>query len=288
MINSAYILSPKALDPILIVSHPRSGTHLVMDLMRRQFHSTRNWRWWGLPLDRLYLNLERLEASNRPFSDKLAREIVNRPKRALLKTHFEADFSQSWVPEESSSPNEAWLELVARAKVIYVLRHPMDVMASYHQFFAGIDPAISNMTFQDFMRSPHWSGKIDRLGWWGKHVSSWAARPETKILRYEDIVTSTDTILNHIGDWLQETPVYDKPLLPPKVTSITRTRMDRIFSLSPSSTAIVADRANFPAVNWQTVLSDADRHWVTERIGPLLNHFGYVLSEGKVLSREIK
>ena len=288
MTSNTCILRSKALEPILIASHPRSGTHLVLDLVRRQFRSTWSWRWWGLPLDHLYLNLERLESKHRPFSEKLAREIVNRPSRALMKTHFEAGFSESWVPEESVPPNESWLALIARAKIIYVVRHPLDVMASYHQFLAGFDPAIRAMSFQDFIRSSHWSGKIDRLGWWAEHVASWEACPNAKILRYEDIVSHTYAILSNLGAWLQEGPRYHRPYLPPKVTSITRTRIDRLLRLSPSSTAIVADRARFPSVNWQHALSTADRQWVTERIGSVLTRYGYLLSEEKIEKRAIK
>mgnify|MGYP006308750097 FL=1 len=78
---------PGALTPVLVASHPRSGTHLVMDLMRRQFPSLSNWRCFGLPLDRLYLNLERLGATERRIDPGLAARIVNRPRRALMKIH---------------------------------------------------------------------------------------------------------------------------------------------------------------------------------------------------------
>ncbi|ATW03125.1 sulfotransferase domain-containing protein [Sphingorhabdus sp. YGSMI21] len=278
MTDRPILSRPGAFDPILVVSHPRSGTHLVIDLLRRQFESTRNWRWWGLPLDHLYLNLERLASPNRTFSNKLARKIVNRPRRALVKTHFEEDFSQSWVPEESTPPGPAWMDLLARSKVLYVVRHPMDVMVSYHQFMAGIEPAIASMSFSEFLRSPHRSGETDRLGWWQRHLIGWEARPDTLFLRYEDIVADTDTIVDRIGLWIGEVPIKLQPMLPPKVTSITQTRVDRAMRLSPSSTAIVADRMSFPAEDWSQALNDADKAWVNKRIGPLLRRFGYELS----------
>ena len=278
MTDRPILTRPGAYDPILVASHPRSGTHLVIDLLRRQFKSTRNWRWWGLPLDYLYLNLERLGSSNRRFSDKLARKIVNRPRRALFKTHFEADFSQSWVPEESTHPGPAWMNLLAKSKVIYVVRHPMDVMVSYHQFLVGIDPEIAALSLQEFMRSPHRAGQTDRLGWWQRHLTGWEARTGTLILRYEDIVADTGPVLDRIGTCIGEAPVDLQPLLPPKVTSILETRIDRVCRISPSSTAIVADRMSFPAEDWSQVLNDEDKEWVNERIGPLLQRFGYALS----------
>ncbi|MGR3494744.1 sulfotransferase domain-containing protein [Citreimonas sp.] len=268
--------------PVLIASHPRSGTHLVIDLLRRQFSGTRNWRWWGLPLDHLYLNLERLESRNRHFPEALARRIVNRPRRAILKTHFQADFAASWVEEESCAPARPWLDLVDGGQTFYIVRHPLDVMASYHQFMAGFDADVARLSFADFLTSPHWSGETDRLGWWRAHVEGWEARPGVKVLRYEDVVKRTDATLSRIEETLGEKRTGRTPLLPPKITSITRTRLDRLTRLSPDSTGIVADREAFPAARWQEVLDQAALDAVATRLSPLLDRFGYGLTGEKV------
>ncbi len=283
--TQAILTRPDARPPVLIASHPRSGTHLVIDLLRRQFSCTRNWRWWGLPLDHLYLNLERLGSSNRSFSDALARQIVNRPQRALMKTHFEADFSGSWVAEESLPLDQTWLDLVAQSKIIYVVRHPLDVMCSYHQFLSAIDPDVAGMPLMTFMESTHWTGETDRLGWWVQHVTGWEALSGVTVLRYEDIVKRTVDALSEISEDIGETSIDRKPRLPPKITSITRTRMDRLFSLSPKSTGIVANRASFPAVKWQDVLEDAQKEKIETRLAPMLDRFGYSLSRNKLRER---
>ena len=44
--------------PILIASHPRSGTHLTIDLLRKQFQECQSYKRLGEPFDRLYLALE--------------------------------------------------------------------------------------------------------------------------------------------------------------------------------------------------------------------------------------
>jgi hypothetical protein len=153
--NETEIIRPDALRPILVASHPRSGTHLVIDLLRRQFRSLENWRMWGLPLDYLYLNLERLGSEKRRFPENRARRIVNRPRRALMKTHFDADFVTGWAEDESVPPPQPWLDFIAQARVFYVLRHPLDVMASYHQFLSGIDENLAELDFLSFLRSSH-------------------------------------------------------------------------------------------------------------------------------------
>lgn len=265
------------LPPVLVASHPRSGTHLVMDLLRRHFRSLDSWRLWGLPLDHLYLNIERLGAKERQFSETLALRIVNRPRRALMKTHFDAKFLVSWCEDESVPPPESWLEVISQANTVYVIRHPMDVMTSYHQFLSGIDKDIAELDFASFIKSPHWDRKASRLEWWAQHAIDWADKEGVTVLRYEDVVEHTDDIISHIAAWLGETRVGRVPLLPPKLTSKAQTRLDRMTRLSPSSTAIVADRKSFPTTDWRKHLRPKDMGWIEDRIYPMLERFCYRL-----------
>jgi hypothetical protein len=277
-IQSTADLPAHDLDPVLIASHPRSGTHLVIDTIRRQFPSTRNWRWWGLPLDHLYLNVERLSAHSRRFDDALARRIVERPRRALMKTHYVSDFSESWVGEESAPPPPHWADFVSRAKVLYVTRHPLDTLSSYLQFLSAVDHGVEGMGLRDFLESPHWTGQTDRLGWWCDHVEGWLARPRIFHLRYEDVVRKPAATLDRLAGVLNEPWRNREPALPPKNTSITRTRADRLLRLSPSSTAIIADRRRYPPKPWREALSDTDLNWVEQRCGGLVERLGYSLA----------
>ena len=275
--NESKLTRPEALRPILVASHPRSGTHLVMDLLRRQFRSLDNWRIWGLPLDYLYLNLERLGAENRRFPAERARRIVNRPRRALMKTHFDADFVTGWAEDESTPPSKAWLDFVGKANIFYVVRHPLDVMVSYHQFLSGIDKSLAGMDFMSFLRSPNWNECASRLEWWGRHAVGWAARESVTVLRYEDVVGHTDETLALVSDCLREEPVGRDPMLPPKITSIRRSRLDRLLRLSPPCTAIVADRNRFRAHDWRQSVRRSDIAWIEQQIGESLVRFGYSL-----------
>lgn len=268
---------PDALCPVLVASHPRSGTHLVMDLLRRQFRSLYNWRIWGLPLDHLYLNLERLGARKRRFSDARARRIVNRPRRALMKTHFDAGLVVSWDADESVPPSRPWRDVVSEANVVYVLRHPMDVMASHHQFMSGLDETIADLDLMSFLRSAHWDGSMHRLEWWHRHVSGWAGREDVTVLRYEDVVGRTGEVLCRVARLLDEEAAGTMPLLPPKITTKGRTRLDRLLHLSPPSTAIIADRDRFRAHDWRKSLKPQDIAWLERQIGQSLARFGYTL-----------
>ena len=37
--------------PVVVASHPRSGTHLMIDVIRRHFKPCRGWKWPGRPLN---------------------------------------------------------------------------------------------------------------------------------------------------------------------------------------------------------------------------------------------
>lgn len=270
-----------ALRPVLVASHPRSGTHLVLDLLRRQFPSFQNWRWWWSPLDQLYLNLERLGAEKRRFDKALAKRIVNRPRRALMKTHFDAEFVNSWAKDETERPPAEWMEMVAHSHIFYVVRHPLDVMASYQQFLSGIDSSIAQLDFVAFLKSEHWNSSIDRLGWWAEHVTNWAGRSGITVLRYEDVIANTPVVVDRVSDVLGEQPNARLPLLPPKVSTIKRSRFGRFTRLSPDSTAIVADSRRFPAVEWRGDLDENEMAWISQKVGVPLSRFGYSICEGR-------
>ena len=48
--------------PVVVASHPRSGTHLTLDLLRKQFPACASYKLPAQPLDRLYFALEALSA----------------------------------------------------------------------------------------------------------------------------------------------------------------------------------------------------------------------------------
>lgn len=79
--------------PILIASHPRSGTHLTIDLLRKQFLECKSWKQLGEPLDRLYFALESFAPLNNPLSEDIALNILSRAKRPIIKTHCDPQFS---------------------------------------------------------------------------------------------------------------------------------------------------------------------------------------------------
>lgn len=260
---------------ILVASHPRSGTHLLLDILRRQFPSTRGWRWWGLPLDHLYLNVERIVSDRRHFGDEKAEAILRRVRMPLMKTHYLEDFSETWTSNETGPLPLRWREYVDKAVILYVHRDPRDVMVSYKQFLSSIQPGVAEMTLFDFMRSPHWSEQGDRLEWWKRHVGGWLGKPGVVAIAYRDLVKHTEREIARIAGELKERPLYRLPLLPAKRGTIMQTRMDRLFQLAPESTAIMADAKRYPAEPWRSALSPQEQQYVTDRLGSTMIALGY-------------
>lgn len=80
--------------PILVASHPRSGTHLALDLLRKQFPVCASYKLPGQTLDRLYLALEALSApANQSISESTALKILSKSSRPLTKTHSDPALS---------------------------------------------------------------------------------------------------------------------------------------------------------------------------------------------------
>lgn len=261
--------------PILVASHPRSGTHLVIDTLRRQFPQTRAWRPWGMPTDHLYFNLERATSERRPFGDQNAQKIAARASRPILKTHYLADYSQTWREDETGPMPAFSRDLIASAQTIYVLRHPVATLRSYHRFLAGIDPLYGRMDFVAFLRSPHWGGETDVIGWWARHVSGWIAREDVLLVKYEDLTHDPSGTLGRFELFLGAAPSGVLPILPPHRKSRMSVQIERILSLAPRSTAIVAPRYGALSAAAKEPLPARDIDWIGTRIGDVADEIGY-------------
>ncbi len=261
--------------PILVASHPRSGTHLVLDVLRRQFSTARSRRMFGKPLDHLYLNIERLTSDFRPFSDGLADKILTATPNPLMKTHYLPDFSETWIAEETGELADRWRETVAAAHILYVHRDPREVMVSYKQFLSPQHSDVAEMTLGAFLRRPHWNGTDTMLQWWVRHVESWLAQPGIMVFGYRDLISEPRAMLEKISTYIGRKPDLRQPYLPKKVSSINRSRLGRLLSLAPASTAIIADTKSFPAQNWEAASTADDAIYLARIAGPLMERLGY-------------
>ena len=260
---------------VLVASHPRSGTHLLIDLLRRQFPVCHSWRWWGQPLDYLYLNVERLVAEKRHFDDELAVKILSRSQKPILKTHAFSSFSEWFFDNETGSLPPHWSSFLRnRGSTFYVVRDPRKVMASYHQFMRGITPK-ADCSLAAFMRQTHSNSSKNRLRTWANHVREWMNVPGVSIIKFEDLINHTCAVINKISAVLGEDPIWKHPFLPRNVRSNYTSRFYRMTMLSPPSTSIIANQKKWVYENWKNVLSSDERQFLHNELGDLLLKLGY-------------
>ncbi len=258
--------------PIVVASHPRSGTHLTIDLLRKQFSLCSTSKSLGESFDHLYLELESLSVQPLdPTSEIKALKILKKAQRPIIKTHSDPNFShltskfdhwQAWLKNESTP--------------LYVLRDGRSVMCSLHLFMQGYDPK-TRCSLSDFLRQTiNGQSRVKR---WANHVNTWLAQPGIHFIKFEDIITNTLPSLIEISQILDLEPLKIKPLLPKSIRGLWHGRWVRLTETRPESSAIIGYYKGQKSVKWKTAFSLSDREFFHAEAGELLQRLGYIHSD---------
>lgn len=231
MINQSLISSLKF--PLVVATHMRSGTHLTIDLIRRQF---RGFGGWKFPLERndtVYLAVDSLRACCRsgPWSDKKIEKVLKRSEHVVGKLHWTTpDFSE--VIQTQPAVGE-WLR--DEAKIIYVVRNPKAVVQSLWNWELAVKGIrASNGPPLDWLR--------ERFDVWAQHVKVWTSRNGVLILRFEDLIRTPSSCIARIESFLRVEAFRFDPLLPSRSKGRWHSRFNRIFARTPLSTQIMTTK----------------------------------------------
>jgi hypothetical protein len=201
-------------EPVLVASHFRSGTHLLMDLIRRQFPP---FRPRMKPLESIhasYLSIDRFDRSNhRPLTPDAALDLLAKADRATLKTHALPGFAD--VRPDAEPFVRA---LVERSDILYAVRDGRDVMCSMHAWMRSFRSDTPD-DFAAFCFDPLPSGST-RAREWNDHAIAWLDTPNVRVVRFERIVRATADVLAELADALDATPAGKAPLLPRPIKSV--------------------------------------------------------------------
>lgn len=232
-------------DPVIVTTFMRSGTHLTIDLLRRQFASFGSWKRPLETLDSLYLPVDVLLPGWEPADWSVDRvlDVLRRPRRPVLKTHF---LDPNLENLRSRQPAVAdWLD--KRGTFLQVTRDPRQVLTSLWAFlpdWQGGQPVPFDAAF---VRD--WSAQMQT------QRMRWETRPGLRTLDYEQITRHPEFTLRTLGLWLGEEPLMCRPFLPRPLQSRRESRLRRIFSTQSESTAILsARRAPQWNPDWDTLL----------------------------------
>jgi hypothetical protein len=264
-------------SPIVILSHPRSGTHLVLDLLRKQFDECRTWKKLGERMNRLYVPLEAIGSTWRSgrMDEHEARELLARVSRPLIKTHWIPACGDCAVPAglDRGQPPANWTDwLRCRADWVYVVRDGRDVMCSYHPFRASYD-ASARTCLSDFLRTSIEGRSLVRL--WADHVRLSLTSIKPLVLKYEDVLAYPRHALETLSVALHLVPRGVLPLLPAKPHSVWRHRLQRWLSRRPESSAVVARYGAMRVERWREAFTPEDRRFFHAEAGDLLIELGY-------------
>ena len=261
--------------PVVVASHPRSGTHLLIDLLRHQFEACRSWKWWGERLDRLYCSIDELNAERGRLNEPTAKRILRRTERPLVKTHAWPGYQEVFLEQhhDGLAPQwERWLR--ERATPLYVYRDGRDVMCSYQIFRRAFDPG-SQGSVGAFMRGHDAGRAVNRVRQWRAHVQQWRAVEGAHAICFEHILERPEKTIQRIGALLDLDPDWRTPLLPERFSSIWHSRKARLFESRPESTAIIGEKSN----DWTEQFASTDRAFFHDEAGDLLIELGYESSD---------
>ena len=254
--------------PIVVASHPRSGTHLLMDTLRRQFEACRSWKWTGERLDRLYCNIDELPGDGL-LDESTARRILQRTQRPLVKTHAWPGYQEAFLDTHFGGLDREWVDwLDETATTFYVYRDGRDVLCSYQLFRQGYDPS-ARCSIGEFLRQTE--DGMNRVQRWAEHVGAWQERSDVHFIQFEALLDDPVPVLQSIGELIGERPRRKEPFLPQPFQSIWESRRARLFSMRPESTAII----NGERQDWETEFSGEDRAFFHRQAGELLIELGY-------------
>jgi hypothetical protein len=264
--------------PIVIATHPRSGTHLLIDLFRKQFRECRSWKLMGENLNRLFLSLEALfnPSAPAPISDRKAVRVLGRVERPLVKTHRPLPEIEPWAVDRMGERGRVWASWLAeRASFLYLYRDGRDVLRSWHQL-SGRSDASARCTLGEFIRQIE--GGVSRARAWAEHVRRSLEWPGVIPVRQEDIVREPRALLERFARDLELTPRYEEPLLPRKLRNQWHWRWVRLVGVRPEGAGGLVREGGAPHRHWSELLSHDDRAFFHQEAGEMLVRLGYETS----------
>ena len=254
-----------------MASHPRSGTHLLIDTLRLNLRACRSWKWWGEPNDRLYLNLDHVVGGDAPLPAERVGRILSRSNRPLVKTHAFPSFEQIPLQAPGKSVPREFIDWINRRSLhLYVYRDGREVMRSLHTFMQDFE-AEARVPFSAFIRQTVFGKSRPRV--WAEHVRQWAFRDNTYCVKMEELIEQPALTIGTLSDHLCE-PLQTSITLPKQVRHPLLRPLGRLAAFRPESTAVMPRHAA-PPMPWRSLFSKEDCEFFQQETDNLLETLMY-------------
>jgi len=255
--------------PIIVASHRRSGTHLTIDLIRRNFPETSIFKLPLEHLDNTYLNLDRLDpAHERSIAESSAIRTLTRAARPLVKTHAHPDFSNI----RCVAPSLLSM-ILDNAKIIYVHRDIRDVMRSLYLYRLDYYSA-KGVSPTDFLHGNHCEGNPIEI--WVDHVCSWLESSPDMVLSFDDIIRFPRRIVDQISDRLSLKSELAEPLLPLPIKNRFEARLLRILPGRPRATTVFGSASPNSSEAKQRLFNEEDNNYIISKAEGMMKELGYL------------
>ena len=266
-------------QPIVVASHPRSGTHLTIDLLRKQFESCKASTRIGETLHHLYLNLDAMTVVAERYDVGDAIGLLQRAQTPTVKTH-----SLPTLDMFSGAERALAEQVLEKSVLIYVARDCRDVICSMYQWERSRHESF-DATLSWYLRNPlgrnSYAAERDQSGMtylekWVEHVNAWRSQSNVLLIRFEDILSHPEKIITTIARHTGLEPLYERPLLPQKIRYGGRLAdYWRRLTGYQESTAVLGRKPEDRALNWHEEFSKEDRQYIDQIAGDLLIKLGY-------------
>lgn len=182
---------------IVVASHPRSGTHLIIDLLRRQFVGCAP---SGLRMpfaDVPYWNLDDLVST---AGAQIDREIVrlDAVRRPIFKTHRRPDFFANCQYTSQVIPERMAFTSAVKDSAVHIFVY-RDVIAVMKSLYSMVEPE-GGASFGAFIREVR--GPLSRVGWWARHLVEWRNAERTLTVAYAALLRDPAAEIERIGRFL--------------------------------------------------------------------------------------
>ena len=254
---------------VLVSTFMRSGTHLTIDFIRKNFPVFRKSKKVFQSSSNLYFVLDTLQdkwGGHERYRSQFI-EFLERTKNPVFKAHF---LDPQLEVLNGFSPLKGLLN--EKCKMVYVTRNLFKVLPSLWSFFETAK--IQNPHFsEDYSSQTEFVETYAAR--WAEHVDTWTSKPEALHLRFEDIITDPDSVASRLASHFDE-PVPEstgKDLLPPKNNSTFYHRIVNYVHPNPLSTEI---RPHDKAAKEKLSLTAEEKQMCIEVAGPSLEKLGYL------------
>lgn len=184
---------------IVVASHRRSGTHLMLDSLRANAPG----------VHRRFMNLDRIEPRHPEHIpiEEFDERLRSREGTVLVKTHSLPD-PRAWQTPEAG---RYAAELLADAPVIYAHRDGRDTLVSLYHYMASFSDDIARQPFAAFIRhqqSAPDAPALSRAAYWQHHVLTWVRAKPRALGGFAEMQADFDATLRRVAERLE------LPLLP--------------------------------------------------------------------------